>query len=310
MKKSVKRSLAIGAGVLVVVGGAWGYTTLKGATPDIDPSKLATVERGTMTRSVVATGKIEPITKVEIKSKANGIIERLQRRRRPGRQARRRARRARQGEPARAGARVDANLQAAKARRRSRRGAAEEGQGRRRSRPTSSSRAATTSARSSLPRRSCVSPQSLDDAKSALEMAQNRKRARAGAARHQPGEAVGSQRQRGAGAGRRRPQRRAARQRHDPRADQRHGADARRRDRQPRLVDPEHGLGRHAGDDARRHQPGVRPRQGGRSGHRPRAPRPARAHHASRRSRTRSSRAGSRRSRRSAPRRTTSRPSR
>ena len=30
-----------------------------------------------MTRSVVATGKFEPITKVEIKSKANGIIERL-----------------------------------------------------------------------------------------------------------------------------------------------------------------------------------------------------------------------------------------
>jgi len=29
------------------------------------------------------------------------------------------------------------------------------------------------------------------------------------------------------------------------------------------LVDPEHGLGRHAGDDARRHQPGVRPGQGG-----------------------------------------------
>ena len=28
-------------------------------------------------RSVVATGKIEPITKVEIKSKANGIIVRL-----------------------------------------------------------------------------------------------------------------------------------------------------------------------------------------------------------------------------------------
>jgi len=43
----------------------------------VDASKLATVERGTMTRSVVATGKIEPITKVEIKSKANGIIERI-----------------------------------------------------------------------------------------------------------------------------------------------------------------------------------------------------------------------------------------
>ena len=36
-----------------------------------------TVERGVIVRSVVATGKIEPITKVEIKSKANGIIERL-----------------------------------------------------------------------------------------------------------------------------------------------------------------------------------------------------------------------------------------
>jgi hypothetical protein len=72
MKKSVKRSLAIGAGVLVVVGGAWGYTTLKGATPDIDPSKLATVERGTMTRSVVATGKIEPITKVALTFNGRG----------------------------------------------------------------------------------------------------------------------------------------------------------------------------------------------------------------------------------------------
>src|SRR5690606_19666683 len=35
------------------------------------------VERSTMVRSVVATGKVEPISKVEIKSKANGIIERL-----------------------------------------------------------------------------------------------------------------------------------------------------------------------------------------------------------------------------------------
>ena len=47
------------------------------ATPAVDPSKVATAEVGTMTRSVVATGKVEPITKVEIKSKANGIIERL-----------------------------------------------------------------------------------------------------------------------------------------------------------------------------------------------------------------------------------------
>jgi HlyD family secretion protein len=43
----------------------------------IPESRLATVERGTIVRSVVATGKIEPITKVEIKSKANGIIKLL-----------------------------------------------------------------------------------------------------------------------------------------------------------------------------------------------------------------------------------------
>jgi HlyD family secretion protein len=63
---------------IVVLGGAWGlFSTLNGASTNIYPSKLATVERGVMLRSVVATGKVEPITKVEIKSKANGIIERL-----------------------------------------------------------------------------------------------------------------------------------------------------------------------------------------------------------------------------------------
>jgi HlyD family secretion protein len=76
MKKSRKWSLA-GAGVVVLVGGIWGYTTLDGAASELDSSRVATIERGTMTKSVVATGKIEPITKVEIKSKANGIIEKL-----------------------------------------------------------------------------------------------------------------------------------------------------------------------------------------------------------------------------------------
>jgi HlyD family secretion protein len=76
MKKSRKWSLAAG-GVVVLVGGIWGYTTLDGAASELDSSRIATIERGTMTKSVVATGKIEPITKVEIKSKANGIIEKL-----------------------------------------------------------------------------------------------------------------------------------------------------------------------------------------------------------------------------------------
>ena len=43
----------------------------------IDPNKIAKVARGDVARSVVATGKIQPITKVEVKSKASGIVEKL-----------------------------------------------------------------------------------------------------------------------------------------------------------------------------------------------------------------------------------------
>jgi HlyD family secretion protein len=74
-KKSRKALYLTGAAGALVVAGAVGFVTLKGAAPDVDASKLATVERGTMVKSVVATGKVEPITKVEIKSKANGIIK-------------------------------------------------------------------------------------------------------------------------------------------------------------------------------------------------------------------------------------------
>ena len=77
MLKSRKRVLIGAAAVVLLAGGAWGFATLNGASPNIDASKIATVEQGTMVRSVVATGKVEPITKVEIKSKANGIIEHL-----------------------------------------------------------------------------------------------------------------------------------------------------------------------------------------------------------------------------------------
>jgi HlyD family secretion protein len=77
MRKSRWKWLAAAAGVVVLIAAAWGYSILKGASTGIDPTKLATVERGAMVRSVVATGKVEPVTKVEIKSKANGIIEKL-----------------------------------------------------------------------------------------------------------------------------------------------------------------------------------------------------------------------------------------
>lgn len=62
---------------MLLAAAGWGYATISGASTSIDPSKVAAAEQGTMVRSVVATGKVEPITKVEIKSKANGIIERL-----------------------------------------------------------------------------------------------------------------------------------------------------------------------------------------------------------------------------------------
>jgi HlyD family secretion protein len=43
----------------------------------IDAEKMSKVERIDLARSVVATGKIQPVTQVEIKSKASGIIQKL-----------------------------------------------------------------------------------------------------------------------------------------------------------------------------------------------------------------------------------------
>jgi HlyD family secretion protein len=66
----------IAASVVVVALGGLGLVRLaKGST--IDPNRLAKVTRGDVARSVVATGKIQPITKVEVKSKASGIVEKL-----------------------------------------------------------------------------------------------------------------------------------------------------------------------------------------------------------------------------------------
>src|SRR3984893_10895791 len=60
----------------VGLGGSRGVVASSSGTK-IDPSKLAKVEKGDLAKSVVATGKIEPITKVEIKSKASGIVKKL-----------------------------------------------------------------------------------------------------------------------------------------------------------------------------------------------------------------------------------------
>ena len=77
MSKPNKRAIYGGLAVITLAALGWGGSRMFGSAADIPDSQLAIVERGTMVRSVVATGKIEPITKVEIKSKANGIIEAL-----------------------------------------------------------------------------------------------------------------------------------------------------------------------------------------------------------------------------------------
>ncbi len=75
MNKTSRRRLLLGFGVVALALVAWAASAYLGPAPQISESRMAAVERGTMVRSVVATGKIEPITKVEIKSKANGIIK-------------------------------------------------------------------------------------------------------------------------------------------------------------------------------------------------------------------------------------------
>ena len=76
-KKSRKRWWIAVALILLATLGVTGFVVMSRPKSEIDSSRLAVVERGDITRSVVATGRIEPITKVEIKSKANGIIKEL-----------------------------------------------------------------------------------------------------------------------------------------------------------------------------------------------------------------------------------------
>src|SRR5690349_5838197 len=67
--------LAVACIIILVV--AIGAVKLLGKAKPIPPEKIVTVERGDIARSVVARGKIEPLSKVEVKSKANGIIQAL-----------------------------------------------------------------------------------------------------------------------------------------------------------------------------------------------------------------------------------------
>jgi HlyD family secretion protein len=74
-----KRKVWLWTGLIVlVVAVALGIAVAaRGNTTKFEPSQLAKAERGDIARSVVATGKVQPITKVEVKSKASGIVTRL-----------------------------------------------------------------------------------------------------------------------------------------------------------------------------------------------------------------------------------------
>src|SRR5713101_3630628 len=75
--KKRRRRIYMGIGAGVVVLAVVGIVSASRSKTEIDPSKLATAEKGDIARSVVATGKIQPLTKVEVKSKASGIVKKL-----------------------------------------------------------------------------------------------------------------------------------------------------------------------------------------------------------------------------------------
>jgi HlyD family secretion protein len=74
--KGRRKLLAAGGIVALVVIAFLGTGAIRKPKP-IAPDKLVAVSRGDIARSVVARGKIEPLSKVDVKSKANGIIQKL-----------------------------------------------------------------------------------------------------------------------------------------------------------------------------------------------------------------------------------------
>jgi HlyD family secretion protein len=77
-RKKRRKRIIIGSVIVVIIVLIVGVVVaFSHGSTKIDPSKLAKVEKGDLAKSVVATGKVEPITKVEVKSKASGIVTKL-----------------------------------------------------------------------------------------------------------------------------------------------------------------------------------------------------------------------------------------
>ncbi len=77
MPRKKRRFVWITALAVIAAAGAFSFKAFSHTPVKIDQEKLAKVERGDLARSVVATGKVQPTTQVEIKSKASGIIQKL-----------------------------------------------------------------------------------------------------------------------------------------------------------------------------------------------------------------------------------------
>ena len=76
-RKRRRRLVWVAIGVVFLGCGGYGVMAALRPNHTIDPSKLADVERGDLARVVVATGKIQPLSKADIKSKASGIVMKI-----------------------------------------------------------------------------------------------------------------------------------------------------------------------------------------------------------------------------------------
>ncbi len=76
-RKRRRRLILGGIILLVMIGAGVGVYAALRPNNKIDPTKLATVDKGDIARSVVATGKVQPLAKVEVKSKASGIVKKI-----------------------------------------------------------------------------------------------------------------------------------------------------------------------------------------------------------------------------------------
>jgi HlyD family secretion protein len=76
-KRKSKKWLWISLSALVVLITGSVVLVARGSGTKIDPSRLGKATKQDIARSVVATGKVTPITEVELKSKASGIVTEL-----------------------------------------------------------------------------------------------------------------------------------------------------------------------------------------------------------------------------------------